>query len=92
MSESIGFEEKVKQLKKLQIDICELKEREEQLKDDVKRYMFTNGIESTRVGYLRVKCQERTFYRFDTALFKKEHEALYNSYLKSTTMRILQIR
>ena len=77
--------EGIKFIKKIQKAKVELAKMEEQLKDMFKDKMEENGIKkytSPDGTFKATYYEETTTNRFDSNKFKKEHEELYNQYLK----------
>lgn len=77
--------EGIKFIKKIQKAKVELAKMEEQLKDMFKEKMEENGIKkyTSPDGTFKATYYEETVAnRFDSTKFKKEHEELYNQYLK----------
>lgn len=77
--------EGIKFIKKVQKAKVELAKMEEQLKDMFKEKMEENGIKkytSPDGTFKATYYEETTTNRFDSNKFKKEHEELYNQYLK----------
>lgn len=77
--------EGIKFIKKIQKAKVELAKMEEQLKDMFKEKMEENSIKkytSPDGTFKATYYEETTTNRFDSNKFKKEHEELYNQYLK----------
>lgn len=83
-------QEGIKFVKKMQKAKVELNKMEEEFKDlfkdnmekyNISKYTSPDGLFSATY------VAETTSNRFDTASFKKDHENLYNEYLKPTTRK-----
>lgn len=83
-------QEGIKFIKKMQKAKVELNKMEEELKDlfkdnmekyNISKYISPDGLFSATY------VAETTSNRFDTTNFKKDHEDLYNEYLKTTTRK-----
>lgn len=78
----------IKFIKKVQKAKIELAKMEQQLKDMFQEQMELNGIKkyTSPDGTFKVTYYEETITnRFDSTSFKKDHEELYNQYLKPST-------
>ena len=79
--------EGIKFIKKIQKAKIELAKMEEQLKDMFKEQMEKNDIKkytSPDGTFKATYFEETTTNRFDSTSFKKDHEELYNKYLKQS--------
>ena len=78
----------IKFIKKVQKVKIELAKMEQQLKDMFQEEMEKNNIKkytSPDGTFKATYFEETTTNRFDSTSFKKEHEELYNQYLKPST-------
>lgn len=78
----------IKFIKKVQKAKIELAKMEQQLKDMFQEEMEKNNIKkyTSPDGTFKATYYEETITnRFDSTSFKKEHEELYNQYLKPST-------
>ena len=62
----------------------ELEAQIEALKDSVKAEMREQGIEKMSVGRYKVSWVHYITHRFDTKMFRADHEDLYTEYTKAT--------
>lgn len=66
---------------------AELEKEIEILKDELKEDMEAKGVEELQTGNFIIRWKKFISSRFDSKAFAKEHEALYNQYLKEKESR-----
>lgn len=82
--ESMTTLEKIQEYKKLQNFIEVIQNNMEEIKKSIISEMETKQTDELKVDIFKVKYITVTSNRFNTTEFKKEHEALYNQYLKES--------
>ena len=80
---------KLQEYKSLKEMLNELKDTLTAIEDDIKAIMGEQ--EELSVDGIKVKYTHYTAKRFDSSTFKKEHQAMYEQYIKATEARRFQI-
>lgn len=80
---------KLQEYKSLKEMLNELKDTLTAIEDDIKAIMGEQ--EELSVDGIKVKYTHYTAKRFDSPTFKKEHQAMYEQYIKATEARRFQI-
>lgn len=74
-------------LKELEEKKVELEKEIEKLKDEIKEDMENKGLEEMTAGNFIVRFKTVISNRLDSKALQKEHEAIYNQYLKRIETR-----
>lgn len=78
---------KTNKLKELEQEKAELEKKIEKLKDEIKEDMENKGLEEMTAGNFIVRFKTVISNRLDSKALQKEHEAIYNQYLKRIETR-----
>lgn len=76
------FDNKMKELMKLQRQHEAIEEQMEVIKEEIKAEMTARGVDAIKTNKYVVTWKDVTSNRFDSAAFKKKYLALYESYTK----------
>lgn len=82
---------RVKKLKELEIQKKAIEDQMEALKAEIQADMEAKGLEEQAAGDWIVRWTKVVTKRFDSKAFKKEHESLYDQYMKQTESRRFSI-
>lgn len=81
------LQNRVKKLKALESQQKELENQIEAIKAELKNDMEEKQLEQQQAGDFLIRWTKVLGSRFDCKTFQKEHEGLYNQYLKQTESR-----
>lgn len=81
------LQNRVKKLKALEEQQKELENQINTLKDEIKADMQAKNLEQQQAGDFLIRWTKVLGSRFDSKTFQREHEGLYNQYLKQTESR-----
>ena len=81
------LQNRVKKLKALEAQQKELESQIEALKGEIKADMEEKGLEQQKAGDFLIRWTTVLSSRFDSKAFQREHESLYDQYLKQTASR-----
>lgn len=81
------LQNRVKKLKALEAQQKALEQECDKLKEEIKKELESRGAEELKIDVFTIRWKIITNSRFDTKLFQKEHEALYNEYMRQTPSR-----
>lgn len=82
-----ALQNRIEKLKELERQQEALQKQIDELKDQIKQDMEQKGVEELQAGSFLIRWKMVLSNRFDTKAFQKEHESLYNQYLKQTQSR-----
>ncbi len=85
------LQNRVKKLKALEAQQKELESQIEALKGEIKADMEEKGLEQQKAGDFLIRWTTVLSSRFDSKAFQREHESLYDQYLKQTASRRFSI-
>ena len=85
------LQNRVKKLKALEAQQKELESQIEALKGEIKADMEEKGLEQQKAGDFLIRWTTVLSSRFDSKAFQREHESLYDVYLKQTASRRFSI-
>ena len=85
------LERKIAELQELETIAEEAKAEAEAIKDEIKALMLEQDTEELIAGKKIIRWTSVLSNRFDSSAFKKEHNAMYQQYLKQTTSRRFSI-
>ena len=85
------LQNRVKKLKALEAQQKELESQIEALKGEIKADMEEKGLEQQKAGDFLIRWTTVLSSRFDSKAFQREHESLYDQYLKHTPSRQFSI-
>lgn len=81
----------INELKALEAQIKELEAECEATKDLIKEAMSLEGLDEIQTDNYKVTYRAVVSNRFDSTSFKKQHEALYKEFVKTTNYMRLTI-
>ena len=79
-----ALDEMVDLMKELQVQVEELNGRIDGIKYTLKEELEARGVEELKTNKYKISNKAVVSNRFDTKRFKKEHEKLYEEYLKTS--------
>ena len=85
------LQNRVKKLKALEAQQKELESQIVALKGEIKADMEEKGLEQQKAGDFLIRWTTVLSSRFDSKAFQREHESLYDQYLKQTASRRFSI-
>lgn len=82
---------KIEELRELEELLNEVKAEVESIKDELKTELVEHNLEELDTERFIIRLTPVTSNRFNSTLFKKEHNELYKAYLKQTTSKRFSI-
>lgn len=82
-----ALQNRIEKMKELERQQEALQKQIDELKDQIKQDMEQKGVEELQAGSFLIRWKMVFSNRFDAKAFQKEHESLYNQYLKQTQSR-----
>lgn len=82
---------RIKKLKELEAQQKAIEKQMVELKEDIKADMLERDLEEQQAGDFIVRWTKVLTGRFDSKAFQKEHESLYNQYVRKTESRRFSI-
>lgn len=82
-----ALQNRIEKMKELERQQEALQKQIDELKEQIKQDMEQKGVEELQAGSFLIRWKMVLSNRFDAKAFKKEHESLYNQYLKQTQSR-----
>lgn len=78
---------RVKKMQELEQQKADMEKQIDELKDQIKQDMEQKGLEEMAAGAFLIRWRMVLTSRFDSKAFQKEHNALYDQYVKQTSSR-----